>query len=780
MALQVAVDRGYLNLLAQLRQSSPSVSTETLQAAICHYLVHLPSTQPTPTPLTASILASPVWHPLSLASCLSLGNTFRVAIRQNYIELKKKKRGFFDPSVTRDLATWIRGILNGLNNGDALLRLAISGGLFLGIKDLRDDKVEQRLSRIVEEVIVLAFADLTEGTAAAKDPWTSEFKQNDAHSSELPVLLASQYFNWISTEALSALNLINLASSCLAAIEKAFMSGTYLLSSLDSLIRDDSGSIILSEGSNLERDIDALLISESFTCVAYLCRLVARVIMILSDTLFRTRKKRELWDLLNGITQRLQDMACRVEEDWRSSLLAQVQAKNDLGNKVPKLTEKIWNALKTQLFSTLMLQQAVLDTILFHPPPPSPSTASNTYSPSHLTSTILNTLSSLSFIIASFGGVTAGSSTGAKGPTFPELKKVFYISIDILSTNVLESESFVRNLVRDTNVSCGGDSISGGGPFANAKRSFTLACIEQFIPVLDDHCIEEVILPFCEPHLGDPSERQTYESAHSVMLSIFAAHADKSADTSSSAEHEQSRREKGTVDLKGKTPAEKVGLARRLVPGYAQCLLENAKEGGLTTPQLRLAYAALVRSASTGRHSHPTSPSPHNFTRTSTDERPTWGVQSAWQWLRGSPDRREEDFAFAGDPALAWLCIEQLLQALSLAAPNPDQHFALSLTLISLISSTHPAPLPRLLKEIQQLIDTSYGDDQTDGERRRVLIESVFEEVMEKVGDAEREVVMQWWFECSRKWGEEGMSASASASRNRVEDGRESKQRSML
>lgn len=43
-------------------------------------------------------------------------------------------------------------------------------------------------------------------------------------------------------------------------------------------------------------------------------------------------------------------------------------------------------------------------------------------------------------------------------------------------------------------------------------------------------------------------------------------------------------------------------------------------------------------------------------------------------------------------------------------------------------------------------------DDESDLARKRVLIENVFEEVMERVGDAEREIAMKWWFGQSKRW----------------------------
>ena len=36
--------------------------------------------------------------------------------------------------------------------------------------------------------------------------------------------------------------------------------------------------------------------------------------------------------------------------------------------------------------------------------------------------------------------------------------------------------------------------------------------------------------------------------------------------------------------------------------------------------------------------------------------------------------------------------------------------------------------------------------------RRKALIDAVYEEMMEKVGDREKDVVMRWWLEGARRW----------------------------
>lgn len=64
-------------------------------------------------------------------------------------------------------------------------------------------------------------------------------------------------------------------------------------------------------------------------------------------------------------------------------------------------------------------------------------------------------------------------------------------------------------------------------------------------------------------HLNDPSHRETFESAHSVMLAIFAAHSQKveklavSQSSNPKDSHEQSK-----------------SFAEQAVPFYTQCLID--------------------------------------------------------------------------------------------------------------------------------------------------------------------------------------------------------------
>lgn len=102
----------------------------------------------------------------------------------------------------------------------------------------------------------------------------------------------------------------------------------------------------------------------------------------------------------------------------------------------------MWSTLKILLFTTIMVVQSVLATLVYVPQPQcSPGSPSEKPSAFSISLTALHILSHLSFILPQFGGVTAIGEG-----SFSELKKVHYTALDILASNKEESERFVREL----------------------------------------------------------------------------------------------------------------------------------------------------------------------------------------------------------------------------------------------------------------------------------------------------------------------------------------------
>ena len=163
-------------------------------------------------------------------------------------------------------------------------------------------------------------------------------------------------------------------------------------------------------------------------------------------------------------------------------------------------------------------------------------------------------------------------------------------------------------------------------------------------------------------------------------------------------------------------------FTERMVPFYLQCLLEaivtfhsyprinltvsqNSSDGRLNVTQLCLAFAVLVKSASLTR-----------------------------------------------DPALAWLCISSTLATCKELLQDIDRRHRLHLALISGLPSLPLALLPQALSAVKDVIDGTPNDA-----NRKELVEAVFQEIMENVGDAEKEYVVRWWNERRVEWSAAGL-----------------------
>jgi len=110
------------------------------------------------------------------------------------------------------------------------------------------------------------------------------------------------------------------------------------------------------------------------------------------------------------------------------------------------ISKDLWSILKTFLFSTVMVAQAPLTTVVYAP--------QHLFLPSsrphHLALEVLHTLYHLSFIISEFGGISPESNS------FAELKRITYLALDILTQEPTEAETFVTYI-------CSGVGIVGDG-----------------------------------------------------------------------------------------------------------------------------------------------------------------------------------------------------------------------------------------------------------------------------------------------------------------------------
>ncbi|KAF9019185.1 hypothetical protein BDZ89DRAFT_1073211 [Hymenopellis radicata] len=495
----------YSNLLAHLQQPTSSVGLETIQGALSHHLAHL---SPLPTPLAASAVSAPLFlsHPLTLAKLDTLSTAFRHAVHIKYDLLTKDAeessltKALFTRGPRTRLGQWVGALINGLQGGQPIMRLACSTGILMGMNDFEKLRAQKGPA---ENEVVLSLAEVMDLfrsfqlSSASSSEWEKEFQPMGDHDLlSAALILSSQSLPLVVEDKLKALPLDILGRLLTSTISSAFTSGTFLTSP------------------------SALVKLPLLASVAPLSKLSSLTHSVLLDS-----RPRDGLVTSQETLSSLEAICAQVEMDW---------------NRVstPADAQRTWLVLKTLLFSTIMISESVLSAAIYVTPCPAP-----------LGLTALRALGHLSFVIQQFGGITPSSN-------FVELKKAVYLALDVVagSTRAGEAEDFVSGLLRAQSKAPKDDL---------AKKAFILACAEQLVPVLKD---PRDVFALCEGHLNSPEHRETYESAHSVVLAVLS---------------------REDMD----------GWVSKMVPWYSACLVENSAENGLDTVQLRLAFQTLVKSA---------------------------------------------------------------------------------------------------------------------------------------------------------------------------------------
>ncbi|KAG8893809.1 hypothetical protein FRB99_001696, partial [Tulasnella sp. 403] len=423
--------------------------------------------------------------------------------------------------------------------------------------------------------------------------------------------------------------------------------------------------------------IQTLVDSPTFKSMSLISKLMARSIAGLAN---QKNTRDDAWRLMATMTSRLDRISRNIETHWASNPLAVSENEEKLATMVPSSSETIkclWQILKSFLFSTILVFQTILRVITFEKVPKSLKLAPESH-PHALVSSITSSFLHLSFVTSKLGGGLTSHGGG-----FSEQKRVFYTALDVISSDAWEMNLFMKRLAgRLSDL-----SLPEGHPVREARTSFFLACAEQLMSGLNEGVIEYTVLPVTHSHLFNPNHRETYEAAHSVILSIFASHAKREATVEATGASDEDEESSG------------IAVAQKLAPFYADCLLQNVGDTKLSSDQLCLAYASLVSSAVTV------------------------------------------------DQALAQYCINKLLSALQEASSNSTSEgitntFHLRRTLVSLISALDSNLLHGLLPEVRQQVLR-----ETDPPRRLKLKELAFKQVLEMVSDAQREMAMKWWLD---------------------------------
>ncbi|KAF9267284.1 hypothetical protein L218DRAFT_984839 [Marasmius fiardii PR-910] len=766
----------YAGLLQHLHRTERVLPLETIQAALSH---HLANVQPLPTSLVATAISSNLFlaTPFTLPPLQSLQISLRHALHLKYALLDKPQglsSSIFTRSIRSRMNQWVSDLMKGLQDGHPVMRLTAATGVLLGLKDLREGKsLELGTRRTVEDEIVVAFAEVmdlyrhevtedNEGqnfneTSTRTAEWEREFQgaefTSDISTVTLCLVLACHSLPLIPPEKLQTLPLARLSKILTFCVTSAFREGRFFEEDSDNSISGGSSALL-------------------FDAIAPLSKLTSLMLALLID--LRTS---EGIDVASQVEEKLCQV-CATAETNMQKVLEHSAAKDS------------WKVLKTLLFSCVMITEAVLSSSLYIPRSVySPvmvagSSSIEPATPATLALYTLRILGHLSHVVHQFGGVTSmgvPTEDGGMGGVFKEMRKTFYLALDIVSATAAEEtrtrgplEKFVKSSCQAIKLLESPSTSSLTVPvrwerdqLRLSRTSYALACIEQLVPILSTECLSADVWPIVETHLYLPeidpvpakSLRETYEAAHSVILAVFDTNANSYDGNSNS-----NNRDELSV------------FAQRLVPFYVKCLIENSDEGQLSTVQLCMAFRALLRSAACS----------HTETSDYTDQPVKY--------------------------ALAWFCVSEMVDAqkcleqeLSTEYKSVDgrslsgrtsiimkeQRFhRLRMAMVAGLSAVPHALLGEYLNELKRIILNHDAPDREEnlhapgtrkgkgkekahdleGEEesklstisqavggdvsksrgtreKEELLQALYLEATERVGDREQEVIISWWYE---------------------------------
>ncbi|TRM64003.1 hypothetical protein BD626DRAFT_264045 [Schizophyllum amplum] len=738
--------RTYTAVLTHLRSSTQPPSV--LQSLLAHHLATPPTA--TATPLAAASVSSPYF--IATPFTYERTQAFEIAYRQAaHLCWKALESGLLTPSKQTQMLQWTSQVLSGLKNGNSLLRLAACAGLLLGLQDLEaktEQKISGRARNKLEDETVLALAECLDIYSAE---WVKEYGLISAQPASsdplyMSLMFASHVFEYIPRRKLAVLPLPLISHLLASAISEAFLGGAVFSQFLNNIAPDGLYPVAFKSAetaaSSLRITADPL-----YAALPTLCRFLSLTLTIPLST-----SKPDL-SVAQGILKTFDSIAAHADA---LSVLDNNSSANDARGEdvAPSARAQVadfFATVKTLLFCTVMVADAVVAHAVYVPPAalthtslgttpastvdspiethppvqtPSPAKVSST-AHAALCRTLLRTLSRL-----------APAMLPSKA-TFPELARAFYAALDVLAVDASAADAIVVDIttrdrvytttyfMADTMTRSMADTITGPvadtttGPMADtttgptgvsltgpsnaspSRTAFALACIEQLVPVLSVGAVESA-WGYIVQYVSDPTSRDVYEAAHSTALAIFDIFAPGEGKNG----HAQEKNEQ-------------TAFVARLVPYYAGCLVENASPDRLSLAQLRHAYAMVVRCA--GAH----------------------------------------------EDALAMYCVQQLLDAthgptdnISTEAEATRQQ-RLRLTLASTISSVPVSLLALVLEELKTLMMRGVGGQEglyKQGEageqslsylslgERVALRDAIFEEIAEKLGNAGKEYALQWWY----------------------------------
>ncbi|KAH8803249.1 hypothetical protein F5884DRAFT_804879 [Xylogone sp. PMI_703] len=459
---------------------------------------------------------------------ISVYNTAAITVRKHEVEAQNvhQPRQLQGGRISSD--DWVKAVLKGLDERSSRWQhVLVIAGVLLGMEGQERRSITRGLRTKLEGAIVTAVNLALE-----------EFGTLGSLGAGSIVLALNHSFPLLSDAVRSDLNydvLILLIMDSITSGE-GYQDG-YFLQAIDFDVKPSPKSTFdWSSKSPSFLQMQRLSTKPLVASMGPLSRLTAHAIEHLRDP----RRVIE-------VQERLLQFSGRVFESWQRNKLSEVDPSEERTfltlETVDVTFPVLWQILKTAMFATVVIEQAVVGRMLIDPALAGYPTAPT------ISSQALKILQNIYFVSSRLG------SNSFSAYTF-----VFLTSIDILSRYPREARNFLRSIC---------PQHAGQIPEHPLHRNldlFYLNTSEQFPLILTPADCESLIVAPASPYLDPKADKrlvEIFEAAHSAMLAVLAA-------------------------------PQNAPLTGRVLPFYAQSLFASFP-ANLSPRQFRFAFKSLMQ-----------------------------------------------------------------------------------------------------------------------------------------------------------------------------------------
>lgn len=573
------------------RKHVDMLDPQALYGSIGHYLSAMALVNV--SDFSAAIVTSPaLWTPphergdhtrdaVDRANGISQALAFATHERLALIAKVVKRRGAAR-SAPAELQSWLQAVRDGIAAGMArpvaassLAQLAMLTGLVQGVAQAQaqstSTKAKSRLRfrlREPSEQLGTAWGEALAPMLAPGADWRAEFGAADDAMRTAALTLAASVVDVVPVASWGAVADAVWIERALPLLLRVFEPPH-----ADGLFQDveaKDGALYLAPGGVSDAWRARVQDHALYAHAGPLARLLAAALRRLGETQSPVDYAEALDGRDDAPLRRLRATGDALERAWTASRLAGAPS-DQIHVDSRAVTTKLWQVFKTFLFTQTLLLDAVVATIVEQCPSPAEvyaptrrATNEATRWPAMPTSNTpapyLALLSAtLDLFSASYWITSTFSLDG-----FESYRVVFYSALDVLSRDAAACTQLVSDMTdaiwtRFHDVP-GGRSARDASVAQRLRVTYALLVIELLTKELPPAMIDGLVLPMCRPYLEDTQYQDAFESAHSVVLALYVAHAPN---------------------------------AKALTPFYLELLL-RCFPAQLTAPQLEMALTTVV------------------------------------------------------------------------------------------------------------------------------------------------------------------------------------------